>query len=131
MDALFGLPRRKSAGQSHRQPLHGSLFFKDQHEVDEHIAGAKGQKHDKVKTRSSMYIPYTCIYMLFFLAGHILRSSNRYKALDETAVFGCACRHEFPLMFINLKHGERCIIIISLHGSTFSSFPPNIIGSIP
>ena len=29
------------------------------------------------------------------------------KALDETALFGCGCRHEFPLMFVNLKHGER------------------------
>lgn len=42
-----------------------------------------------------------------FLAGSALRSANRYCALDETAVFGSACRHEFPLMFINLKHGER------------------------
>ncbi len=30
-----------------------------------------------------------------------------YFKLDETAIFGCACRHEFPLFFINLKHGER------------------------
>ena len=44
-----------------------------------------------------------------FLAGDVLRSSNRYKALDETAVFGCACRHAFPLMFIDLKHGERSV----------------------
>jgi hypothetical protein len=42
-----------------------------------------------------------------FLAGDMLRSSQRYKALDETAVFGTACRHEFPHRFINLKHGER------------------------
>ncbi len=33
--------------------------------------------------------------------------NSRYKALDETALFGCACRHEFPHKFINLKHGER------------------------
>ena len=33
-----------------------------------------------------------------------------YKALDETAVFGCSCRHEFPLLFTNLKHGERFVI---------------------
>ena len=31
----------------------------------------------------------------------------RFLALGETALFGCACRHEIPLMFINLKHGER------------------------
>ena len=42
-----------------------------------------------------------------FLAGDALRSSQRFRALDETAVLGCACRHEFPLFFVNLKHGER------------------------
>ena len=42
-----------------------------------------------------------------FLAGNMLRSAKRYKALDEIAIFGCACRHEFPCFFINLKHGER------------------------
>lgn len=34
MDALFGLPRKKSAGVSHRKPLFGNLFFHDQSEVD-------------------------------------------------------------------------------------------------
>lgn len=56
------------------------------------------------------------VFMLFFpqlkecndfLAGNMLHSAARYKALDETAVFGYACRHEFPGKFINLKHGER------------------------
>ena len=42
-----------------------------------------------------------------FLAGNMLRSAKRYHALDETAVFGYCCRHEFPGKFINLKHGER------------------------
>ena len=42
-----------------------------------------------------------------FLAGSMIRSASRYKALDETAVFGYCCRHEFPGKFINLKHGER------------------------
>ena len=37
----------------------------------------------------------------------MLRSSTRFRALDETAVFGSACRHEFPALFLNLKHGER------------------------
>ena len=47
------------------------------------------------------------------MAGDPIRSSTRYHGLNETAVFGCACRHEIPLMFISLKHGERymyCII---------------------
>ena len=42
-----------------------------------------------------------------FLAGSMLCSAGRYKALDETAVFGYCCCHEFPGKFINLKHGER------------------------
>ena len=37
----------------------------------------------------------------------MLRSASRYRALDETAVFGYACRHEFSGKFISLKHGER------------------------
>ena len=41
-----------------------------------------------------------------FLAGSITRSAVRYKALNETALFGYGCRHEFPGRFINLKHGE-------------------------
>ncbi len=51
---------------------------------------------------------HNCIQMCHnFLAGDALRSSKRYNALDETALFGCACRHEFPMLFVNLKHGER------------------------
>ena len=42
-----------------------------------------------------------------FLAGSWMRSASRYKSLDETAVFGYCCRHEFPGKFINLKHGEK------------------------
>ncbi len=34
MDGLLGLPRKKSAGISHRQPLHENLFFQDQTKVD-------------------------------------------------------------------------------------------------
>ncbi len=41
MDALFGLPRKKSAGISHRDPLHGTLFFGDQAAVDEYVAAYK------------------------------------------------------------------------------------------
>ena len=44
-----------------------------------------------------------------FLAGNMLRSSTRYRALEETAVFGSACRHEFPALFLNLKHGEKYV----------------------
>lgn len=40
MDALFGLPRKKSAGVSLRQPLHGMLFFEGQDEVDTFVEAA-------------------------------------------------------------------------------------------
>ncbi len=37
MDALFGLPRKKSAGSSFRSPLYGNLLFLDQCEVDQYV----------------------------------------------------------------------------------------------
>ena len=40
---------KKLAGQSHRQPLDGHLFFRDQQAVDEHVACASlGQNRDKL-----------------------------------------------------------------------------------
>lgn len=58
---------------------------------------------------SSMYQQHAIILQTCnnFLAGDSLRSSRRFHALDETALFGCACKHEFPCLFLNLKHGER------------------------
>ncbi len=43
----------------------------------------------------------------------MLRSAKRYKALDETGVFGYCCRHEFPQKFISLKHGERYVVNVT------------------
>jgi len=37
LDGIFGLPRKKAAGLSHREPVHGPLFFHDQHTVDEFV----------------------------------------------------------------------------------------------
>ena len=48
------------------------------------------------------------------MAGNMLRSASRYKALDETGIFGYCCRHEFPHKFVHLKHGER-YELFSLH----------------
>ena len=51
-DALFGLPRKKTAGTSFRPPLHGSLMFGEQSSVDEFVAtGSK--KMTKVKIYAS------------------------------------------------------------------------------
>ncbi len=37
LDGIFGLPRKKAAGLSYREPVHGPLFFCDQHSVDEYV----------------------------------------------------------------------------------------------
>lgn len=38
MDALFGLPRKKSAGLSYRHPLYRDLHFLDQEVVDQYVS---------------------------------------------------------------------------------------------
>lgn len=66
MDALFGLPRKKSSGQSHREALHGNVFFKSQSSVDEHVANASQRKSsDKVTCFAGMMCsgdPKFCVY---------------------------------------------------------------------
>ncbi len=57
------------------------------------------------------------------MAGDALRSSSRYKALDETGLFGCACRHEFPVLFLDLKHGER-YMYVDIKGNKITVFFP-------
>ena len=42
--ALFGLPRKKSAGLSYRPPLHGDIFFADQSSVDEFVQSYTTEK---------------------------------------------------------------------------------------
>ena len=49
MDALFGLPRKKSAGKSFREAIHGHYFFKQQHEVDEYVSTAPTKKRKDLK----------------------------------------------------------------------------------
>ena len=44
MDAIFGLPRKKSAGDSVRAPLHGHIYFHDQAVVNERIESSSQQK---------------------------------------------------------------------------------------
>lgn len=43
MDALFGLPRKKSAGTSFRSPLYSELFFMDQCAVDQFVSENSGR----------------------------------------------------------------------------------------
>ena len=123
IDGLFGLPRKKAAGVSHRRALQGDLFFCDQASVDEFVKKSSNTKTVPKVERDSDHL--TCVqcthYKYFyvkeckdFLAGNALRSSTRFRALDETALYGASCRHEFPTVFCNLKHGERYMYISSL-----------------
>ncbi len=40
MDALFGLPRKKAAGHSYQNSLHGDIFFGNQADVDEFVTSS-------------------------------------------------------------------------------------------
>ena len=52
MDALFGLPRKKSAGISHREPLFQDLVFCDQSTVDQFVQ----MDSDKSKSATDMNV---------------------------------------------------------------------------
>ena len=59
MDALFGLPRKKSAGKSFRNALHRHIFFGRQESVDEfveHESSSKVKKPVKVCSRNLIAI---------------------------------------------------------------------------
>lgn len=65
MDAIFGLPRKKSAGISFRPPLHQDLFFHDQTEVDQFVM-ERGMKKSAVAKDVSV-LSYTIV--VFILSG--------------------------------------------------------------
>ena len=58
MDALFGLPRKKSSGSSYRNSIHGHYFFCDQSAVDEFVSMASSRKKSDMKVR--------CLSRFFF-----------------------------------------------------------------
>ena len=51
MDALIGLPRKKSAGTSYREPLLKDVFIIDQSLVDEFVA-------DSGKTKTNLSVSF-------------------------------------------------------------------------
>lgn len=55
MDALFGLPRKMSAGISHRDALHGELFFHNQADVDQFVAES-GHRKSKPQATVNMFM---------------------------------------------------------------------------
>jgi len=41
------------------------------------------------------------------MAGDIVRTQARNAKLDVRGVFGSVCRHEMPVMFMDMTYGER------------------------
>ena len=61
MDALFKLPRNKSAGKSVCTPLTGDLFFEYQAAVDEYMSMHSKEKcHNQVKDGTLVALIYIC-----------------------------------------------------------------------
>ena len=42
-----------------------------------------------------------------FQAGDKVRAKVINKKLDVTGAFGSMCKHEIPLLFLDMRHGER------------------------
>ncbi|CAM4708570.1 unnamed protein product [Leuciscus chuanchicus] len=82
LDANFGLP------------LHGTRMFVAENNVQEYLLSHpdNSKPHEDCSN---------------FKAGNMLRSQKKEKKLDVTGVFGASCRHEIPLMFVNMSQGER------------------------
>ncbi|XP_033101211.1 uncharacterized protein LOC117104472 [Anneissia japonica] len=49
-----------------------------------------------------------------FKAGDKVRSKSRTSKMDVTGVFGSVCRHESPVLFMNMQHGERLVYSVLL-----------------
>ncbi|XP_059353826.1 uncharacterized protein LOC132123107 [Carassius carassius] len=94
LDANFGLVRKQSSGTSVVEPLHGTRMFVDEKDVEEYLLSHldSSKPHEDCSN---------------FKAGNVLRSQKQAKKLDVTGVFGASCRHEMPLMFVNMSQGER------------------------
>lgn len=64
MDALFGLPRKQSAGVSYREPLLGNLYFGNQSAVDEFVneSGKTKSRNDVSSLFPSFVIRFLMTY---------------------------------------------------------------------
>ncbi|XP_038568490.1 uncharacterized protein LOC119898352 [Micropterus salmoides] len=94
LDANFGLVRKHSSGTSAVEPLHGTRMFVNEKDVEEYLLSHldSSKPHEDCSN---------------FKAGNVLRSQKQANKLDVTGVFGASCRHEMPLMFVNMSQGER------------------------
>nr|XP_054764646.1 uncharacterized protein LOC129271292 [Lytechinus pictus] len=89
LDANFGLVRKKSSGQSYHPPNHATDLFVGDDEVHTFVEEYDGNAHKDCSN---------------FQAGNAVRTKNQSNKLDITGVFGAACRHGIPLLFLNMKH---------------------------
>lgn len=96
VDALFGCVRKCSAGTSGKDSNHGEELSISQTKVDTFLASYNKKSNTKSMEQCNQ-----------FQAGSSLRSKNKSKTLDETALFGASCKHEVPLKFFSLKRGEE------------------------
>ena len=55
MDAIFGLPRKKSAGVSYGDAIHGHYFFEDQSKVDEFVLSVPSRRQKDIKVPCTMH----------------------------------------------------------------------------
>ena len=84
IDALFGLPGKKAAGQSVREPIHGHLFFGDQTSVDEFVSAATYAKQSKSTQVFCVYI--TNLEYNFMVIFHISETTIFTLWLNSLAV---------------------------------------------
>ena len=89
LDGLFGLPRKKAAGHSHREPLHGSLWFCNQFEVDEFVG--QSQQNKAIKKCNVVYIHYLMIMLLLhikiFRSVVILWLAVHFEVIADTGLW--------------------------------------------
>ena len=133
MDANFCLVRNHNSGTSPSPSAYATEFFVDADEVNTFVQsyGSDNQK-DKVVEESELFdvifelwktvsiisflianiLHVFALKLIFqecrnFLAGNAVRSRARNAKLDILGVFGSVCRHEYPVLFMDMKHGER------------------------
>ncbi|XP_028460440.1 uncharacterized protein LOC114572857 [Perca flavescens] len=94
LDANFGLVRKQSSGTSVVEPFHGTRMFVDENDVEECLLSHPDSSKPNEDCSN-------------FKAGNVLRSQQQAKKLDVTGGFGASCRHEMPLMFVNMSQGEK------------------------
>ncbi|XP_066934117.1 uncharacterized protein [Clytia hemisphaerica] len=93
LDANFGLVLKTSSSKSKRLASRSEDLFIP----DEEISNYMDSYDDSIKTKECSN----------FQAGSNLRSKRKTNKLSVTGIFGASCRHEFPKVFLNMRHGER------------------------